>query len=430
MDGSVHSAGGVRKGSIMAHGEREEMAAAEGGAIDAACEPKPKMPLLLKVFGVLCIVGGAVSIPSGVLAVVIIVQFLQSGGLAEEALTPLAVTVVLVLAQAAMLVLFILLGVRLLRNKRRYAALTAEVLMALAAVALVCNIMLNGTDVHIVPTLVILALLFFVSGYVDPLLSEERELQRKLRDMETRDQAEEGTLGLDSTGRGYIALNFFNVFWIFVVCSVLGLIIEVVYHFVIVVPGEYQDRAGMLFGPFSPIYGVGAVLMTMALNRFHDKPVPVIFLVSAVIGGAFEFFVSWFMETAFGAVAWDYTGTFLSIDGRTNGMFMAMWGMLGVLWIKALLPKMLDVVNLIPWKLRYTVTAIATALMLVNAIMTLQSLDCWYGRLSGHVPETPIEQFYATYFDNDFMANRFESMTINPDSATRGSGAPSDGAAG
>ena len=323
MDGSVHSAGGVRKGSILAHGEREEMVAAEGGAIDAACDPKPKMPLLLKVFGVLCIVGGAVSIPSGVLAVVVIVRFLQSGGLAEEALTPLAVTVVLVLAQAAMLVLFILLGVRLLRNKRRYAALTAEVLMAFAAVAPVCNIMLNGTDVHIVPTLVILVLLFFVSGYVDPSLSEERELQRKLRDMETRDQAEEGTLGLDSTGRGYIALNFFNVFWIFVVCSVLGLIIEVVYHFVIVVPGEYQDRAGMLFGPFSPIYGVGAVLMTMALNRFHDKPVPVIFLVSAVIGGAFEFFVSWFMETAFGAVAWDYTGTFLSIDGRTNGMFMA-----------------------------------------------------------------------------------------------------------
>ena len=27
-------------------------------------------------------------------------------------------------------------------------------------------------------------------------------------------------------------------------------------------------------------------------------------------------------------------GTFLSIDGRTNGMFMAMWGVLGVVWIK------------------------------------------------------------------------------------------------
>ena len=421
MDGSVHSAGSVRKGSIMAHGEREEMVAAEGGAIDAACDPKPKMPLLLKVFGVLCIVGGAVSIPSGVLAVVVIVQFLQSGGLAEEALTPLAVTVVLVLAQAAMLVLFILLGVRLLRNKRRYAALTAEVLMAFAAVALVCNIMLNGTDVHIVPTLVILVLLFFVSGYVDPSLSEERELQRKLRDMETRDQAEEGTLGLDSTGRGYIALNFFNVFWIFVVCSVLGLIIEVVYHFVIVVPGEYQDRAGMLFGPFSPIYGVGAVLMTMALNRFHDKPVPVIFLVSAVIGGAFEFFVSWFMETAFGAVAWDYSNMPGSLfGGRTCLPFMACWGLLGVVWIKLLLPFMLRLVNFIPWNWRYMLTTVAACFMLVDAVMTLQALDCWYMRLSHDPVDTPLQQFYDHEFGDAYMADRFQSMTIVPSDAVRG----------
>ena len=175
----------------------------------------------------------------------------------------------------------------------------------------------------------------------------------------------------------------------------------------------------MLFGPFSPIYGFGAVLMTMALNRFHDKPVILIFLISAVIGGAFEYLTSWFMEFAFGAVAWDYTGTFLSIDGRTNGMFMAMWGLLGVVWIKLLLPWMLKLVNLIPWKLRYTITSICAVLMIVDGVMTLQSLDCWYERLSGSTADTPIEAFYAKHFDNEYMAERFQSMTINPDNATR-----------
>ncbi len=393
--------------------------------LEFASEPKRKLPVALKVFGILCIVVGAATLPMMIMSAIALVHLARSGGLADEAMTPVVVTIVLVAALLAMTIVSVLLGIRLLRDRRRFAAVTAEVLMALDAVAIACSIMLSGIHETLLFNCAILIALFFISGYVDPSLAEERQLQRKLRDMETRDQAEEGTLGLDETGRGYIALNFFNVFWIFVVCSVLGLVIEVVYHFIVVVPGEYQDRAGMLFGPFSPIYGVGAVLMTMALNRFHDKPVPVIFLVSAVIGGAFEFFVSWFMEMAFGAVAWDYTGTFLSIDGRTNGMFMAMWGMLGVLWIKALLPKMLDIVNLIPWKLRYTVTAVCTVLMLANAIMTLQSLDCWYERLSGHEPETPVEEFYATYFDDDFMANRFESMTINPGGATRAPEPPS-----
>ena len=190
----------------------------------------------------------------------------------------------------------------------------------------------------------------------------------------------------------------------------------------VVDPGVYQDRAGMLYGPFSPIYGVGAVLMTVALNRFHDKNPIIIFLVSAVIGGAFEFFVSWFMQTAFGITAWDYTGTFLSIGGRTNGMFMCMWGFLGLVWIKLALPTMLKIVNKIPWNWRYTVTVVCAAFMIFNAVMTLAALDCWYQRESGTMDyknPSAIVEFCNEHYDNDFMTNRFQSMTMNPDAASR-----------
>ena len=389
-----------------------------------------RTPLVLRVFGALLMAGGVAVVPEVIHTLAQMGTVFVEKTYTDDSLLTIILYVTLALSACFCALASGVLGFRLLRGNRRRARLIAEAVAIGLVVAFSADLLLFGVNPGLWFLGACALILIAAHVCVDPSLSDERELQRRLRLMQTREEAEDGTLGLDKTGRGYIELDFFNLFWIFVIASVAGVVIESIYHVLVVDFGHYEDRAGLLWGPFSPIYGFGAVLMTLALNRFHNAPIPVVFLVSAVIGGAFEYFVSWFMETAFGAVAWDYTGTFLSIDGRTNGMFMAMWGMLGVLWIKALLPKMLDVVNLIPWKLRYTVTAIATALMLVNAIMTLQSLDCWYGRLSGHVPETPIEQFYATYFDNDFMANRFESMTINPDSATRGSGAPSDGALG
>ena len=322
-------------------------------------------------------------------------------------------------------VLYCALFVLLILNKRKRAARLIYIIYVALGTQLGTFMMTHGVNLQIVTYIAGLLILIAVQIYLDPALSLERAQERETQDEIWRDEQREGTLGFDKSGKGAIEINFFNLFWIFVVCSIIGLIIEVAYHFVVVVPGEIQDRAGLLFGPFSPIYGFGAVLMTVLLNRLHKQPFPVIFVSSGIIGGLFEVFVSYFMQYAFGAVAWDYSSYPLSLfGGRTCVSFMCMWGVLGTFWLRVAMPAMVKLINKIPWNWRYTLTLAATIFMLVDGLMTLQSLDCWYMRLAydgtGSIIETPISEFYEEHFDNDYMETRFESMSINPQIAVRG----------
>ena len=382
---------------------------------------RARTPLGLKVFGVLLIVGGLVSAPSTLVVLFATGKAFVDGSGREYSVLTMVLWAALVIALAFTVVAAVVLGVRLLRGRRRRARLIAEAMAIALVAAFACDLMLYGVNESLWFIGVMALILVAAHVFVDPSLSDERELQRRLRLMETREELEEGTLGLDKSGAGFIELDFFNLFWIFVIASVAGVVIESIYHVLVVDFGHYEDRAGLLWGPFSPIYGFGALLMTLALNRFHNAPVPVVFLVSALIGGAFEYFVSWFMEYAFGAVAWDYTGTFLNINGRTNFMFMCMWGALGVVWVKLALPALLHTVNLIPWRWRYSITAVCAALMIFNGVMTLVALDCWYSRLAGAAPDNALEQFCAEHFDNQWMEHRFESMSIDPGAAHRSS---------
>ena len=390
-----------------------------------------KISVLLKVYGVYCLVTAAAVLA---LIALIAVPLIQYGADLYRERHDVTLTMTLAATQLVVMLVasvgYVAFGVLVLKDRRRHVAQIAYALLAVGIVNLVLEIMLNGFGDNLIYDGVRLVVLLVISATIDPTLISERQLQRKLRDMETEEAAEAGTLGRAKGDRGFIELDFFNLFWVFVVCCVLGLAIETVYHMVVVDPGVYQDRAGMLYGPFSPIYGFGAVLMTVALNRFYRANPVVIFLVSAVIGGLFEAAVSWFMQVGFGAVAWDYSGSTIFglfpdpiavlFQGRTSTLFMCMWGALGFVWIKVCLPWLLKLINLIPWQARYSFTALCAALMLVNGVMTLQSLECWYQRESGLAPSSPVEEFYAEHYDDAYMQHRFQSMTITPEDSARG----------
>lgn len=391
-----------------------------------------KIPLIIKVYAVLCTLSGVGTLPSVAVFMWQVITALINGNVAaklgDNTLVAVGLIVAGIMLSAASAIILIVFGLDLIKDQRRNAARLSYVLIAFTVVELLVDVMLQGIGPFLLRPAVQLVILIALSATVDPTLRQERELQRRLQEMLDRDAAAEGMLGRDETGEGYIKLNYFNLFWVFFVCSVLGLILEEVWHMVVVDPGVYQDRAGMLFGPFSPIYGFGAVLMTMALNRFYKKNPLIIFLVSALIGGAFEVFVGWFMQTSFGVVSWSYSHIRLFgmpdpiavlTGGRTCTPFACMWGLGGLIWIKVLLPRLLKLINMIPWKRRYSATVILTAVMLIDGVMTLQSLDYWYQRVNGTVRDIPVAQFYDKHFDNEYMENRFQSMTMSPKDATR-----------
>ena len=381
-----------------------------------------ELPTPLRVLSVLLIIAGGLGVAAGIVA---LLPMINSGFL-EEQLGKITATTALVIVLAAVCsfasaVLSFLIGLRLIKGMRGAASILINVNIAVGIVALVCEFMLYGISWLLLFSFVAIAAQIALSAYLNPSLENETNLHAGLRKLDTEVHAEQGTLGLADPGEGYIRLDFFNLFWTFMVGSFVGLIVEIIFHMVVVEPGVYQDRAGLLWGPFSPIYGIGAVLMTIALNRFKDRNIVFIFVVCTIIGGGFEYFVSWFMEVAFGAQAWDYSNEFLGdlFGGRTCLLFASMFGFLGTVWIKLLLPIFLKVFNLIPWKWRSSVTLVVAAFMLVNAVMTLQALDNWGARKAGHVPAPGIEQFYAEHFNDDYMANRFQSMTIDPDKSVR-----------
>jgi uncharacterized membrane protein len=373
------------------------------------------------VYALLSLVFGAFCFPLFGTIVAATIKDIRAGGFD----TSNAVATIDFILECACLVIMgaglIWLAVRQINSNTKDEVRITEGLMIVDTVLILSHMLLFGMSPVLIVFVLIAALLIAMHSFFDPELTLERENKatddKTLKEMLAKGDNERTKIPGHRSGKGYISLNFFNLFWIFTICSILGLVIETIVH--IVFYGGYQDRAGMLWGPLSPIYGFGGLLMTIALNRFHSKPWWLIFLVSAVIGGAFEFFTSWFMQTAFGITAWNYSGTFLNIDGRTNFFFMCCWGILGLGWVKFLLPVMLWVVKKIPWGWRYTLTTIVAVFMIFDGAMTLTTIDCWYMREANQPVSGPVEQFCAEHYDNKYMEHRFQTMTMDPSSSAR-----------
>lgn len=117
---------------------------------------------------------------------------------------------------------------------------------------------------------------------------------------------------------------------IFFFYSAIGWLIESIYCSI----GEKRFiNRGFLTGPMCPIYGTGALVMTICLyNPFHDKPL-LVFLLGMIICDAVEYITSFLMETLFHARWWDYTYEFANIKGRICLKHTLYWGIASIVFV-------------------------------------------------------------------------------------------------
>ena len=212
--------------------------------------------------------------------------------------------------------------------------------------------------------------------------------------------------------RAPIGVRFFHLVWIFLLCSFVGLVGETVVSFIL--DNRWESRVGFVFGPLSPIYGLGAVLFTVFINPLRSKPVAEMFVVAALVGGLFEYIAGWFFEWRYGIVAWSYIDQPLNFHGHTCVGMALVWGAIGTVWVLWALPRVIALIERMPANIRASLTTLAFALILVDAACTLVALDCWFLRTTGVQPTGAVQQFCATHFSDAFMSTRFETMSMWP----------------
>ncbi len=139
-------------------------------------------------------------------------------------------------------------------------------------------------------------------------------------------------------------LEFFDIFYNFIIYSFMGWIYESCY--VSIVKKNWVNR-GFLNGPVIPIYGAGATIVYMVFWQYRNR-VLLVFLGGMVLATLLEYFTSLCMELLFHAKWWDYSDKKFNYRGRVCLSASLFWGVLSVLMTELLQPHMVILLNAIP----------------------------------------------------------------------------------
>ncbi|MBQ9207866.1 MAG: putative ABC transporter permease [Treponema sp.] len=125
----------------------------------------------------------------------------------------------------------------------------------------------------------------------------------------------------------------------------------------------YFVKRGSTFGPWIPIYGVGAIFMTLSIWKWQKNPLAV-FLISFFVCGILEFIVGFVLFHCFnGLRLWDYNTepwNFGNIGGYVCLRSVGIFGLFGFLLFYGVIPTILWLKKHIPAR-AFQITSVTLA---------------------------------------------------------------------
>lgn len=203
-----------------------------------------------------------------------------------------------------------------------------------------------------------------------------------------------------------------NLIWYFVIFSIIGLIIETLFCFI--TTGVWECRQGFVFGPFCPIYGLGAVLIIAGLEKFKDSKLK-IFIYGMIAGAVVEYLVSFILEAMYGTKFWDYSYLPYNLSGRICIRYSSYWGFLSLAMIYLVKPLADKIINNIPKK--ETLAKILLVILIIDAILTVLAISLYQNRArkiyNNEIISEP--QITQRIFSNEFMKKTFPNIRLTTD---------------
>lgn len=203
-------------------------------------------------------------------------------------------------------------------------------------------------------------------------------------------------------------IRYSTLFWLFIIGSVLGFVLEGVWC--VLMRGHWENHTATVWGPFCIIYGIGAVMVYLFSALLKNANLPVQFAVFTVSGAAVEYFGSLFQELCFGSVSWDYSGHVFNLGGRVSLKMALMWGILGTVFMRFAFPM----VHRLFEKMRGTGWRIAcvgmTVFMAANLLVTSAAVMRWRARMTDVDATNPVEDWLDRTYDDQTMAGLFPNM--------------------